>query len=126
MTEWYYDHGRRGFVMKAKIDILKSEEIYISYGDNKTDLDYFLTYGIVPNDTRCTDCVIKVKLRKNDVMINEKEKGLASYMRDSSLRFRIMINLKEENTSYFLGMCRYIVLRPKQMKHMLKAIKTAR
>jgi hypothetical protein len=126
LTDWYYDNQRMGFVMKAQGDIMKGEEIYISYGNNMRDMDYFLTYGIVPDDSRCTDCVIKVKLRKEDVMINEKEKGLATNMRGQLLRFRVMIDLSEENTSYFMGMCRYIVLRPKEMKYMLKEIKTTR
>jgi hypothetical protein len=47
MTYWNYNAEREGFVVVATRDIKKGEEVTLCYGENITNVNWFLQYGFV-------------------------------------------------------------------------------
>ena len=50
-THWLYNDEKKGFEIKACEEIKKGDEVYFSYGDERTNTSLFPTYGFltIPN-----------------------------------------------------------------------------
>ena len=44
---WYYDDDRKGFVVRAGRDVAEGKEVCISYGEQKGNLEFFMSYGFL-------------------------------------------------------------------------------
>jgi histone-lysine N-methyltransferase SETD3 len=87
MTSWTYSDERRGFVVKAKEDIKKGEEIYVFYG-SKPNWSFFQFYGFVLENNENDEVILEVELFYTDPLKNLKEELMDKKQQPKKLKLK--------------------------------------
>ena len=65
-ADWVFDKEKNGFVVKAYQDIKRGEEIFIDYGLDKNNIDFFVVYGFLLERDTASSIIINLKMDPKD------------------------------------------------------------
>lgn len=72
MTHWTFSEEKKSFVIKAKDNIKRGEEIYVYYG-NKPNTNFFMFYGFVIENNENDEVILNISLKPSDSLKGIKQ-----------------------------------------------------